>query len=57
MTAPALIVLRPGDKVLATFAQELSDEETQAIASTLRRSFPGVTFTVMSGVTTICVQS
>ncbi|MEV7013286.1 hypothetical protein [Streptosporangium sp. NPDC051022] len=57
MTEPALIVLRPGDKVLVAFTQDLSDDDAQHAATTLRRSFPGVTFTVLAGVSGICVQS
>lgn len=58
MTASAtpLLVLRPGDRVLVTLTEDLDPEETQDIAGKLRESFPGVEFTIMTGVASILVQ-
>ncbi len=55
--APALIVLRPGDKVLIALVNDSSDAEAKDLANTLRTSFPGVSFTVAGGIAGICVQS
>lgn len=53
---PPLLVLRPGDQVLITLTEDLDPEETQDIAGKLRESFPGVDFTVMTGVASVLVQ-
>lgn len=55
-TAPPMVVLRPGDRVLVAFAGEPGQDTTAHIASGLRTSFPGVDFTVLTGVTSIVVQ-
>jgi hypothetical protein len=56
LIGPPLLVLRPGDQVLITLTEDLDPEETQDIASKLRESFPGVDFTVMTGVAGVLVQ-
>lgn len=56
MTQPALIVLRPGDKVLVTLADEVDDETAKTVLTTLRRSFRGCEFTILAGVTAVAVQ-
>jgi hypothetical protein len=53
---PPLLVLRPGDQVLVTLSEDLSSEEAQDLAAKLRASFPGVEFTVMTGVASVLVQ-
>jgi hypothetical protein len=57
MTAPALIVLRPGDKVLVTLSDDPDPEHTHAVMRTLRKAFPGVDFTLMAGVSAIAVAA
>lgn len=56
MTQPALIVLRPGDKVLVTLAEDASEEECTRIATHLKRSFRGCDFVVLAGIAGICIQ-
>lgn len=56
MNQPALIVLRPGDKVLVTLTEDPGEAECRQILTELRRSFRGCEFTILSGVTGIAVQ-
>lgn len=58
MTAdPApLVVLRPGDNVLIALAEDLDQAEAQDMASKLRDSFPGIEFTVITGISGLLVQ-
>lgn len=55
--APALIVLRPGDRVLVTLAEDPGEYACKEILAELRRSFRGCEFTILSGVTTVAVES
>lgn len=55
-TSPPMVLLRPGDRVLVAFTGEPGQDTTAHIASGLRASFPGVDFTVLTGVTSIVVQ-
>lgn len=55
-TSPPLVVLRTGDKVLLTLTEDLDPGETGLILDGLRTSFPGVDFTIVTGVASICVQ-
>lgn len=55
-TSPPMVVLRPGDRVLVAFPDEPGSDVTDVIAAELRRSFPGVDFTVLTGVTGLAVQ-
>ncbi len=55
MNLPMLIP-RPGDKVLVTLAAEPSAAETTELVRTLRRTFPGVDFTLLTGVTGLAVR-
>lgn len=58
MTQPAMVVLRPGDKVLITLTDEAPEPEAlKQIAADLKAAFPGVEFVLMSGVAGIAVQS
>lgn len=57
MTTPAMIVLRPGDKVLVALASEPTADEAAAMARTLRKSFPRVDFVIVGGVAGIAVQT
>lgn len=57
MTTPALIVLRPGDRVLVTLAEDPGPEACKQIIAELRRSFRGCEFTVLAGVSGIAVQA
>lgn len=54
-TTPPMVVLRPGDRVLVVFSDEPDQEATNVIAASLRRTFPGVDFTVLTGVASIAV--
>lgn len=56
-TSPPMVVLRPGDRVLITFTDEPEQEATNVIAASLRRTFPGVDFTVLTGVASIAVAA
>lgn len=55
--SPPMVVLRPGDRVLVTFVDEPPQETTNEIAASLRKTFPGVDFTVLTGVASIAVSS
>ncbi len=57
MTTPALIVLRPGDKVLVTLADDPSPEDAHTVMTSLRKSFPGVDFTFLSGVSGLAIAA
>lgn len=53
---PAMLVLRPGDKVLVTLADDAPPPETAAaVADALRKHFPGVDFLIATGITGIAV--
>lgn len=53
---PAMLVLRPGDKVLVTLADDAPPPDTTtAVADALRRHFPGVDFLIVTGITGIAV--
>lgn len=56
MNQPALILLRPGDKVLVTLAADPGEHACKEIVAELRRSFRGCEFTILAGVTTVAVQ-
>lgn len=56
MPQPALIVLRPGDRVLVTFADDLPENDMKAILADLRRSFRGCDFTILTGVTAVAIE-
>lgn len=45
--APAVVVLRKGDRVLIAMAEDPSEEEAQQYMSALAQSFPGVQFVVL----------
>jgi hypothetical protein len=53
---PAMIVLRPGDRVLVTLAEDPGEHACKEIVAELRRSFRGCEFTILSGVTTVAVE-
>jgi hypothetical protein len=52
-----MIVLRPGDKVLVTLTADDGDEAARAVMAALRKDFPGVAFTILSGVSGIAVAA
>ncbi|GAA1455627.1 hypothetical protein [Nocardiopsis tropica] len=54
---PAMVVLRPGDKVLLTLAEDPEPEQLQQFVADLKSAFSGVDFVVASGVTGIAVQA
>lgn len=56
MNLDAAIVLRPGDKVLVTFADDPTPAEADDLARGLKKSFPGVEFTFLTGVTGLAIQ-
>ncbi len=56
-STPPMVVLRPGDRVLVALADDPEPELIQQIAAGLRQSFPGVDFTIVSGVAGMCIQA
>lgn len=56
-STPPMVVVRPGDRVLVTLTEDPEPEITQQIALSLRQAFPGVEFTVLTGVSSIAVSS
>ncbi len=54
--SPPMVLLRPGDRVLVAFTEDLDSLEAQEMAQTLRTAFPGVDFTVMAGVASVLVR-
>lgn len=46
---PAVVVLRPGDRVLLALREEPDPEQAQAYLQALHEDFPGVSFTVVGG--------
>lgn len=55
-TTPPMVVLRAGDRVLIALTEDPEPEETQHIAAGLRTAFPGVDFTILTGVASIAVS-
>jgi len=53
--APAMLVLRPGDKVLVCLHDDPSPEEAQEWARQLHGAFKGVEFTIAGGVAGLAV--
>lgn len=56
MQQPALIVLRPGDRVLVALAGDVDEDDLKAILTDLRKSFRGCDFTILTGVTSLAVE-
>lgn len=56
MQQPALVVLRPGDKVLLALTEDPGEDACKQILAELRRSFRGCDFTLLSGVTALAVE-
>jgi hypothetical protein len=54
---PALIVLRPGDRVLVTITEDVDEEHCRTLLADLRRSFRGCDFTILTGVTAVAVEA
>lgn len=54
---PAMIVLRPGDRVLVTLTDDPEEDMAQEFARVLHESFPGTEFIIMGGVAGLLVQS
>src|SRR5262245_48273686 len=52
---PAMLVLRSGDKVLVTLAEEPDPEAAAHVLEGLRKHFPGVDFMVATGISGIAV--
>lgn len=57
MTTPALVVLRPGDKVLVTLSEDPTPQDAHTVMATLRKAFPGVAFTLLSGVSALAIAA
>lgn len=55
-TAPAMIVLRPGDKVLLTVNEDMPEDQAADMVGQLHDVFDGVDFVVMSGVVQMAVS-
>lgn len=53
---PALLVLRPGDRVLVALADEPSRDAGMRLIASLRQQFPGVDFTILGGVLGIGIE-
>ncbi|MGI5274857.1 hypothetical protein ACQEUU_37390 [Nonomuraea sp. CA-218870] len=56
MTQPAMIVLRPGDKVLVALTEDPDADACKAMLTELRRAFRGCDFTILTGVSAVAVQ-
>lgn len=54
---PALIVLRPGDRVLVTLVDDPESDLANTFADALHESFPGVEFVIMGGVAGLAVMT
>ena len=54
--APAMLVLRPGDRVLVTLTDDPGPEGCAQVAAALKNSFPDCDFTVLAGVAGLLVQ-
>lgn len=54
-TTPAMLVLRPGDEVLVTLAEDPDPDTATNTALALRKHFPGVDFLIATGITGIVV--
>ena len=54
-TSPPMVVLRPGDRVLVTLTEEIVQADVDEMAYALRQAFPGVDFTILTGVASILV--
>lgn len=52
---PAMVVLRPGDKVLVSLVDEPDTEVADEYASALNDAFPGVEFVILGGAAGIAV--
>lgn len=48
-TDPAIVCLRPGDRVLLALREEPTPEQGQEWIAALSQDFPGVTFTLVGG--------
>lgn len=55
--APAVICLRPGDKVLVTLVEDPDAELAHEFGAALHEAFPGVEFTIMGGVASVAVMA
>lgn len=55
--APAVVVLRPGDRVLLATVHDPDPDEAQTWMQALAQDFPGIKFTIVGGVAGIAVQS
>lgn len=54
--APAMLVLRPGDRCLVTLTEDPGLEDVRTILTQLRKAFPGVDFTILAGISGIAVM-
>lgn len=57
MDSPPMVLLRPGDRVLVTLTDEPEPARVAGALHALNISFPGVAFTVLSGVASVLVSS
>lgn len=56
-SSPAVVVLRPGDRVLLAMTHDPEEPEAQAWMQALSQDFPGIKFTIVGGVAGIAVHS
>lgn len=54
---PAVICLRPGDKVLVTLVEDPDAALANEFGEALHEAFPGVEFTIMGGVASVAVMA
>lgn len=54
--SPAVVVLRRGDRVLITMAEDPTPEDAQDYLRGLTSSFPGVDFVLLGNVAGVMVQ-
>lgn len=52
---PAMVVLRPGDKVLVSLVDDPEAEVANEYAASLHEAFPGVEFVILGGAAGIAV--
>lgn len=55
-TAPAVIVLRRGDRVLIALNEDPSEDDAHQYMTGLHAAFPGVEFVVLGGVAGVAIQ-
>jgi hypothetical protein len=52
---PAMILLRPGDRVMILLNEDPGEDEALGYSEALHESFPGVEFVIVGGVTGVAM--